>query len=75
MEDSRKALQRINAPCKGCVPPKRNETCHGICQAYLDWRAQRDELLKEKTKNVKLNDVYLDIVYSNDRKSHKRKKR
>ena len=31
-----------DCPCNGCVPPKRNETCHPTCEEYLKWRKKQD---------------------------------
>lgn len=28
------------APCKGCIPPKRQIDCHGYCKEYIKWKAE-----------------------------------
>lgn len=35
-------------PCKGCV--ERVVGCHSVCERYITWKAQRDEIKKELTK-------------------------
>ncbi len=41
-----------DCPCNGCVPPKRNETCHATCKDYPKWREEQDiknaEIYREK---------------------------
>lgn len=27
------------APCKDCIPPKRQIGCHGYCKEYIEWKA------------------------------------
>ncbi len=35
-------------PCKGC--DERVIGCHSVCERYITWKAERDELKKELTK-------------------------
>lgn len=35
-------------PCKGC--DDRVVGCHSVCERYITWKAQRDEIKKELTK-------------------------
>lgn len=35
-------------PCKGCE--ERAVGCHSVCDRYITWKAQRDEIKKELTK-------------------------
>lgn len=35
-------------PCKGCMD--RVIGCHSVCERYITWKAERDELKKELTK-------------------------
>lgn len=35
-------------PCKGCED--RVIGCHSVCERYITWKAERDELKKELTK-------------------------
>ncbi len=35
-------------PCKGCND--RVVGCHSVCDRYITWKAQRDEIKKELTK-------------------------
>lgn len=35
-------------PCKGCED--RVIGCHSVCEKYITWKAERDELKKELTK-------------------------
>ena len=39
-------------PCKGCVPPKRNEMCHSTCNEYKEWKDFTDKR-KEELKSIK----------------------
>lgn len=34
-------MRKPDSPCKGCVPPKRNATCHCTCQGYLDYLEEK----------------------------------
>ena len=36
-------------PCLGCVPPKRNASCHSSCSEYIDWKTKHDA----KTAKIK----------------------
>lgn len=33
----------ITCPCIGCVPPKRNGTCHDHCEEYKHWKSIKSE--------------------------------
>ena len=48
-----------NAPCKGCIPPKRHLGCHGECEEYKRFQEGIAELKttirKEKELNTLLN--------------------
>lgn len=35
-------------PCKGCED--RVIGCHSVCERYITWKAERDEMKKELTK-------------------------
>lgn len=37
--------------CYGCVPPKRNDTCHCTCQEYKDAKKKYEADLEEERKN------------------------
>lgn len=41
-------------PCKGCLPPKRNTTCHDTCQAYQEWVGNCHNVTKEVRKKTYL---------------------
>ena len=73
MGDVRHELARIEPPCKDCVLPIRYSGCHSVCQKYVQWRAARDDLLKQKQKNLNTNDAYIDIRYSHVNKARKHK--
>lgn len=36
--------------CYGCVPPKRNATCHGTCPDYIREKAVHDAELEAEYK-------------------------
>lgn len=33
---------QLQAPCYGCEPPKRNATCHTVCEPYLEYEKKRN---------------------------------
>ena len=41
--------------CNGCVPPKRNPTCHGICPDYIKEKAEHDARMEEDYKRRRVN--------------------
>ena len=41
-------MSRLIVPCKGCED--RVVGCHSVCDKYITWKAQRDEIKKEMTK-------------------------
>lgn len=49
-------------PCKGCVPPKRNPTCHSGCPDYKEWRAEKDNE-NEKIKKAREEQKMLDDFF------------
>ena len=77
MDRIKHKLIRMEAPCKGCVEPKRHMGCHGTCQEYVEWRKERDDLLKQKAINVQINDAYMDVRHANLNKAikHRHKKK
>ena len=36
--------------CNGCVPPKRNPTCHGSCPDYIREKTENDARLAEENR-------------------------
>lgn len=46
-------------PCKGCVPPKRNATCHFECKEYIEWKKESDEnnkrIREDKEREARMN--------------------
>lgn len=57
----------MRAPCKDC--PDRHPGCHGQCEAYKAFRAQRDAAIAEKQKDA---DV-LNYVIMNEERISRRK--
>lgn len=47
-----------DCPCNGCVPPKRNATCHGSCTEYLTWNDEHLKKLEEVHQQRNITDVY-----------------
>ena len=41
--------------CNGCVPPKRNPTCHGSCPDYIKEKAEHDARMEEDYKRRRVN--------------------
>lgn len=66
-----KKSEMNNPPCRGCQ--QRHLGCHSNCKKYLEWRDLRDDILKEKKKNLTVSDAYLDIRYSYLNKIRKKK--
>lgn len=40
-------MQKVS-PCKGCET--RSAGCHGSCEAYKNWKSERDEIKAAQTK-------------------------
>lgn len=51
-------------PCKGCVPPKRNSTCHSECKDYKDWKNEHDQHVAEDRDRRNLQRIMNQIPYS-----------
>ena len=45
--------------CNGCVPPKRNPYCHGICPEYI---AQKEKHDQEKAEQDRKRDAKADLL-------------
>ena len=41
-------MVKIVTPCKGCED--RAVGCHSVCDKYITWKAERDEIKREMTK-------------------------
>ena len=41
--------------CNGCVPPKRNSTCHGICPDYIREKTEHDALMEKENMKRSIN--------------------
>ena len=44
----------MNNPCRKCVPPKRYPGCHEVCEAYIKWKEEWDELKAEERKQKQM---------------------
>ena len=69
----------ISCPCKGCVPPKRNEYCHSNCEEYLEYskkvEAEKEEIQKDLRTQRAINEINVQGASNKARpKSLKRKK-
>lgn len=55
-----------NYPCKkGC--PNRAAGCHGTCPEYKALRAAREEVYKDRMKNLELCDYTINAIGKNRR--------
>lgn len=55
------------APCKDC--PNRHPECHGQCEAYQAYRAQRDAALAERQRES----MVTDYIVKNEQRIQRRK--
>ena len=55
------------SPCKGCAD--RNPGCHDHCEAYKEWKAERDKVREYLREN------YITIDESKKRKRWREQKR
>lgn len=46
-----------DCPCRGCVPPKRNPSCHTSCKEYKDWK---ESLPKHNDDNYEIKSYIAD---------------
>lgn len=44
----------MNAPCKDC--PKREPLCHASCPEYTAFRAERENVYRERVKALEIAD-------------------
>ena len=45
----------MNNPCRKCVPPKRYPGCHEVCEAYIKWKKEWEELKDEIRKQKQMD--------------------
>lgn len=50
-------------PCRPCVPPKRNSTCHSECKEYKDWKTEHDQYVAETRAQRDLQRIMNQIPY------------
>ena len=63
----------MTAPCHGCA--ERREGCHGGCERYQAYRAEREEIYRER-REAYLRRVVRDEAYSKqERRALNRRKR
>lgn len=48
------------APCKGCLPPKRNPGCHDECELYVKWKKEHDAEQKRIREENRMK--YISII-------------
>lgn len=58
--------------CKGCVPPKRNPTCHGTCPDYIKEKAKHDA---ETAEDYKRRSIKSGLMIQQERAVNKAAKR
>lgn len=51
-------------PCRYCVPPKRNSTCHAVCGDYLKWNKKHQERLEMIRENKKVDKTFQSMKYA-----------
>lgn len=46
----------LNPPCKNC--PDRRVGCHSVCEGYLKFKTERDEIIKRRRAEMSIDDDY-----------------
>lgn len=58
-----------NCPCKGCVPPKRKPSCHGVCPEYIKWSrkhvADKIAAIRAKERDNIYEDYAIEEMFRN----------
>ena len=73
------ASKYIKSPCYGCVPPKRNSTCHSTCEEYKNYllilEQENKKIKEEKRIDSAINQICCDGALSNQRPRALKRKR
>ena len=56
MKEHEGGIYMRNNPCKECVSPKRYPGCHVVCEAYIKWKEEWDELKAKERKQKQMDD-------------------
>lgn len=69
-------MYKPTAPCRGCLPPDRNATCHTTCSKYLNYLIEKEQYDKWFVLNIapKLAAREQAIVHSIEIKKYKHMK-
>ena len=57
----------MRAPCKDC-PDRDHPRCYAVCEKYRAFRAERDQMSKERVAERQLNETFTDRITKQMRK-------
>lgn len=57
----------IPAPCKACTA--RDRRCHAVCRNYIDWAAERREMLDRARREEEVTELQITSMYKTKQKS------
>ena len=60
--------------CNGCVPPKRNSTCHGSCPDYIKEKAKHDAMMAEENRKRSIKQGLADETFRGVQRATKGKR-
>lgn len=61
-----------DTPCRDCVPPKRQEGCHGRCKEYIDWRVDLDAQAQRRRREEEANGILAESAMERKRRHYRR---
>lgn len=61
---------KSNIPCYKCE--RRNATCHGSCEEYMEFFRNNEKLKAEKRKQIDTNNMFAQIKQENFLKRRRR---
>ena len=61
--------------CNGCVPPKRNLTCHGTCPDYIREKAVHDAQMAEENRKRSIKQGLNDETFRGVQRATKGKRK
>ena len=61
------------SPCFKCT--EREFKCHSLCEKYIEYRAERDQMLDDISKANKTRNAFIDMNNQKVKRLRKRKNR
>ena len=49
-------------PCKNCVPPTRCVGCHSVCNDYIKWREEQDDILNKRKADAEVESAIKSLM-------------